>query len=179
MLKLFSLIAIPITFIILIMHFILFPPPSVLFLFLFPEIYILVGTLTLYSFLHLRAWKYNVYNVESDVFETIAYRKKTSIKNIAKVKKVKEKMVEQIINRLIEQEKLFGIIKDGLFISDKSAQPICSLCHKNITDSILLVLCPYCKRPFHKDHLIDYLNDVENKCPSCEHLLKLGDIFEK
>lgn len=147
-------------------------------LFLFPELYLFWVFLSIYIYLHLRAWKEKIYYAENDIYETIGYRKKTSIKNIARIKDMRENMVEMIIERLIAQEKLFGVIKDGLYMAERTMNPICSLCNKDIEDPLLMVLCPYCKRPFHKDHIIDYLNEMEEKCPNCEVPLKLGDIIK-
>ncbi len=153
-------------------------PDNPLLVLLFPEFFILIGTICIYAYLYLRTWKLMIYSAESDIFETIAYRDKTSIKNVASIKKLKEKTVELILKRLLEQEKLFGIIKDGLFISEKTMKPICSLCNKEISDRLLMVLCPYCKRTFHKDHLIDYINEMESICPNCKHEVWLGDIIK-
>ncbi|MHA1293609.1 MAG: hypothetical protein ACTSQJ_13200, partial [Promethearchaeota archaeon] len=130
-----------------IIHIFIAFPSNALLIFFYPELYFFWGSLFCYIFLYIRAWKFKIFNAESDIYETIVYRSKTSIKNIAKVKKLKEKYVQAIIERLITQEKLFGVIKDGLYISDRTMVPLCSLCNKNIDDKILMVLCPFCKRP--------------------------------
>ncbi|MGV9200471.1 MAG: hypothetical protein ACOC44_13215 [Promethearchaeia archaeon] len=144
---------------------------------IFPEFFLFLIMVIVYTFLYLRIWKEKIYKLETDIFETIAYRKKTSIKNIARIKNLKERYVRAILERLIKQDKLFGMIKDGLYISDRTMKPICSLCNKEIEDHLLMVLCPYCKRPFHKDHIIDYINEVEAKCPECNTPLKISDII--
>ncbi len=175
--KLLLIIAI-IVFFIWIIHISIAPPTNPIYIFLFPELYVFIMCIAGYTYFYLRAWKEKIYFLESDILETIAYRSKTSIKSLASVKKIKERNIRLIIQRLIEQEKLSGIIKDGLFISEVTMIPICSLCNKDITERILMVLCPHCKRPYHKDHIIDYINEVEQKCPNCKNLLELSDIIK-
>ncbi len=147
---------------------------------IYPELYAFLICQSIYVALYLKSWKVKMADAETDIFETIAYREKTSIKNLSKVKKIKECQVITIIDRFLAQEKLFGIVKDGLFISEKTMSPVCEICKKEITDNFLMSLCPYCKRPFHKDHLIDYLNEMEQKCPNpnCKHTLTLADIIK-
>lgn len=179
-LRFILLIVVFISLILLILHISLELPSEALLLFIYPEIYIFWASLIGYSYLHIRSWKEKIVKAETDILETIAYRKKTSIKNLAKVKGVKEGYVISIIQRLIDQDRLFGIIKDGLYISEHTMVPICSLCNKEINDRLLMVLTPCCKRPFHKDHLIDYINEYENKCPNpnCKKILELRDIIK-
>ena len=165
-------------FIIWIIHISIDSPSVPGYIFLYPELYVFLTCIAGYTFFYIRKWKENIYYVESDILETIAYRSKTSIKSLAKVKKIKERNVKLIIQRLIEQEKLSGIIKDGLFISEVTMVPICSLCNKDITERLLMVLCPHCKRPYHKDHIIDYINEIEQKCPNCKNTLQLSDVIK-
>ena len=175
--KLLILVVI-ISFLVWIGHLFIDPPPNPVIIFIYPELYILLAGLIGYIYYFLREWKVGIYAAESDIIETIAYRSKTSIKSLAKVKKIKERNIKLIIQRLIEQEKLAGIIKDDLFISEVTMVPICSLCNKDITERILMVLCPFCKRPYHKDHIIDYINEMEPKCPNCKRTLELSDIIK-
>lgn len=178
-LKVISFIGIWGSFIFLMIHLSWGLPSNVLLLFIYPELYFFWVFLIGFGFLYLKSWKLNIYLAENDIYETIAYRKKTSLKNIAKVKKLNQKTVEAIINRLIQQDKLFGVIKDGLFISERTLTPICVICKKEIEDRLInLILCPYCKRPFHKDHIIDYLNEMEERCPNCGKVLTLADLFK-
>ncbi|MFO8020361.1 MAG: RING-H2 finger protein [Promethearchaeia archaeon] len=160
-----------------IVHVFIQLPENPFEIFIYPEFFLFIIAISVYTFLYLRVWKERIYNLETDIFETIAYRKKTSIKNIARIKNLKERYVRAILERLIKQNKLFGSIKDGLYISDRTMKPSCSLCNKEIEDHLLMVLCPYCKRPFHKDHIIDYINDVETKCPECNTPLNISDII--
>ena len=166
------------SFIIWIVHLNIDSPSNPSLIFIYPELYIFLIGVIGYLYYYLREWKVNIYLAESDIMETIAYRSKTSIKSLAKVKKIKERNIKLIIQRLIEQEKLAGIIKDGLFISEVTMVPICSLCNRDITERILMVLCPHCKRPYHKDHIIDYINEIEPKCPNCKRTLDLSDIIK-
>jgi hypothetical protein len=167
-----------VSFLIWIVHLFIDSPSNPGFIFIYPELYIFLTCLIGYIYLYIRDWKEQIYFAESDLIETIAYRSKTSIKSLANVKKIKESNVKLIIQRLIDQEKLFGIIKDGLFISERTMVPICSLCNKDIKDRFLMVLCPHCKRPYHKDHIIDYINEYEQNCPNCKRFLELADIIK-
>lgn len=169
-----------ITLITWIVHVGLKSPSNPVLILIFPEFYVFVGALFAFGYFYLKSWKEKVAKIETDIFETITYREKTSLKNLARVKKIKKSTVESIVQRLIDQERLYGVIKDGLYIAEKIMAPICSLCNNEIDDKLLLVLCPYCKRPFHKDHIIDYINEIEKKCPnpSCKHPLDLADIFK-
>ena len=157
---------------------VIWTPSNPILIFIFPELYVFLASLTIHAYLRIKAWKFKIYSAEGDIFETIAYRDKTSIKNLAAIKDVSEKEVVKILTRFIKQEKLDGFIKDGLFISEHPMVPMCALCNKEISDKLLMVLCPYCKRTFHKDHLIDYINEKEEKCPKCEHELQLEDIVK-
>lgn len=159
------------------LHVVIELPENPLLILIYPEFFLFIAMISLNVFLYIRRWKERIYNLETDIFETIAYRKKTSIKNIARIKNLKERYVRAILERLIKQEKLFGVIKDGLYISDRTMKPICSLCNKEVDDYLNLTLCPYCKRPFHKDHIIDYINEVKGKCPECDTPLKISDII--
>jgi len=177
-LKFIFLIAVITSLVIWIIHLLIDLPSEVMLILAYPELYIFWGSLVGYAYYHIRSWKEQIVKAERDLLETIAYRKKTSIKNLARVKKIKESYAISIIQRLIEQDRLFGIIKDGLYISEHTMIPICSICNKEIDDRLLMVLCPYCKRPYHKDHIIDYLNEYEGKCPQCKRILELKDIIK-
>ncbi|TFF93005.1 MAG: hypothetical protein EU544_06540 [Promethearchaeota archaeon] len=178
-LKNFLLLGIFLSLIIWIIHLSFVPPSEATVILLYPELYFFIGGLVGYYFLYMQGWKAKVYQYENDIYETIAYRKKTSLRNISEIKHIKERLVKEIIERLIAQEKLFGSIKDGLFISERTMRPICAVCNKEIEDLHLnMVLCPHCKRSFHKDHLIDYINEMEEKCPNCKKSLTLADIIK-
>ncbi len=178
LLKKFSFIGSIALTIIWIVHIRITLPGDPIEIFIYPELYAFLVCIVVFTILYLKAWKLKIATAETDIFETIAYREKTSIKNLAKVKKIKERQVITIIDRLLAQEKLFGIVKDGLFISEKTVLPVCDICKKEITEALLMSLCPYCKRVFHKDHLIDYINEMEQKCPNCKHPLTLADIIK-
>jgi len=177
-LKLVLLFAILISLIIWIAHIYISNPSNVIIILLYPEIYIFWVALFGYCYLYIKSWKERIYYAENDIYETIAYRSKTSIRSISNVKNVSEKDVKSIIQRLINQEKLFGTIKDDLFISERPMTPICSLCNKDITDRLFMFLCPFCKRPYHKDHIIDYINEYKGQCPNCKRHLELSDIIK-
>ncbi|MHA1272170.1 MAG: hypothetical protein ACTSQP_05015 [Promethearchaeota archaeon] len=177
--RILSFIGIWIFTIFWISHVIIELPSLPLLILLFPEFYLLILCVISYYYFSIKIWKEKILLHENDIYETIAYRKKTSIKNIARVKKISVKTVIRIIERLIQQDKLFGTIKDGLFISEKTMTPICTICNKEIEDRVInMVLCPHCKRPFHKDHIIDYINEMEERCPNCKKTLKIGDIIK-
>ena len=56
--------------IIFIVHFAIDLPSNLLYIFVFPELYIFWGALIGYAYFHLRSWKERIYNAENDIYET-------------------------------------------------------------------------------------------------------------
>lgn len=153
-------------------------PSDPLAIFLYLEFYLSLIFVCLFIYLYLINWKSKILFAEEDIYETVVHRKKTPIAKLALSKNLKKTYVVEIIENLITQEKLSGKIIDGIYSSDYTLSPTCPLCHDQIDEDFLMVLCSYCKRPFHKNHLIDYLNEVEEKCPLCKKILTLADIIK-
>ena len=163
---------------ILLVRIILENPTNPIVLFFYVEFYFSQLCLVLFVYFYLINWKSKILFAEEDIYETVISRKKTPIERLAVSKSLKPKFVVEIIENLISQNRLSGEIKDGIYSSEFTSAPTCPLCKKPIEDEFIMAFCSYCKRPFHKDHLIDYLNEVKEKCPVCQKTLTLADIIK-
>ncbi len=70
---------------------------------------------------------------------------------------------EQIIEEETESKAIQGISVEK--------NSICSICKLSIDENKEILVCPDCKSPFHKEHLIDWLSE-HTDCPICGTLLK-------
>ncbi|MHA1821090.1 MAG: RING finger protein [Promethearchaeota archaeon] len=147
--------------------------------YIFLNIYFILflAGLILSTYLHLYIWKYVAENAESVIYEIIIYRKMTSLNAIAAKLQISKDLVYEIIRDMLKKGKLLGEIRNGIYYSTTPKTPICPICKEEILDSLRLIVCPFCRKPFHKDHLISYLNDVEERCPNCKRILTLADLY--
>ncbi len=146
-------------------------------LFLHYSFYIFLISIILFTIIHLNNWRKSVDNAESVIYEIVVYRKETPISTLATKIGVSKDSVYEIIQRMILNSKLIGRIDNGIFYSSRPRKPICPICREEITDSIRLITCPFCRKPFHKDHVLSYIQEVEKKCPSCKNILTLGELY--
>jgi hypothetical protein len=69
--------------------------------------------------------------------------------------------------------------------NDETAQPImgreerqtCTVCNLPLNDGTQFVWCPYCGRPAHKVHLLEWLH-VKSLCPACRQHLREDEILD-
>ncbi|MBD3351494.1 MAG: hypothetical protein GF364_08400 [Candidatus Lokiarchaeota archaeon] len=78
---------------------------------------------------------------------------------------------------MVSETKLLGNIENYIFRTQNPQKPVCPICGKEIRDDLRLIVCPLCRKPFHKDHLIGCLKEKGERCPNCEQELTLNDLF--
>lgn len=69
--------------------------------------------------------------------------------------------------------------------NDETARPImgreerqtCTVCNLPLNDDAQFVWCPYCGKPAHKVHLLEWLH-VKNFCPACRQHLRGDEILD-
>jgi hypothetical protein len=146
-------------------------------LFLHPNFYIFLGSLVSLIILQMYQWKKSINNAERAIYEIIVYRKMTPINALANKLQISKDSVFEIIQKMILEYKIVGHIENGIYYTNSPRTPVCPICKEDISTSLRLITCPICRKPFHKDHLMAYLEDVEEKCPNCVNTLTLGDLF--
>lgn len=129
--------------------------------------------------LYLNTWRQKISISEKLILESIQYRAFTGIPELAKSKKMSEKEVRAIVNLLIEKKRIYAEIENDTIVLKNVGTPNCGICDRPIYEvAINLAVCSYCKRPFHKDHLLEYFQKFKKKCPECGHSLDLRDIYK-
>lgn len=53
----------------------------------------------------------------------------------------------------------------------------CSVCLLNINHGDSIILCPHCKSPAHRDHLLEWLK-IKYYCPFCKQKIDVGELEE-
>ncbi len=130
--------------------------------------------------LYMLNWKQRITLLERELVYTIGYRQTTSLSELAKAKRKSKDEIAALVKKLFQEGKLSGKIRGEHIILKTGRSPNCLICSGPIQDVLnRLSLCPYCKSPFHKDHLLDYLADVDNKCPQCKHRLETFDLVSR
>ncbi|MHA1734590.1 MAG: RING finger protein [Promethearchaeota archaeon] len=129
------------------------------------------------TIVHLRGWKMRVVDAKEDLVHMVAYRSETPINVLAERFNLSKGEVSHLIEQLVDEGRLTGEIRGNFFYASLTSEPECALCQKEITTSERFLNCPHCRIPYHKDCLIDYINDVEERCPKCGKRVTLADIF--
>ncbi len=160
-----------------IIHLALDPPNPYYNAFIFVEFFLFEIFLVLFLYFHGVNWKERVEHLSRDILQTVIFRMKTPIPAIANRFKVSGDAVKEILSRLVRSGKIKGEIKNDIFLLAERKNPTCHLCEKEIDVIDRLMLCPFCRVPFHKDHLIEYVNDVAERCPACKNRLTIADLF--
>ena len=115
---------------------------------------------------------------EKLLLETIHYRAYTNILELAKAKRMSVEEVRAFVNHFIEQKKINGEIQGDTIVIKSIRTPNCGICDRPIYEiEVNMLICPFCKRPYHKDHLLEYFNRFEKKCPECKHSLDLKHFY--
>jgi len=146
-------------------------------LFLHYSFYLFIFAAGAATILHLYNWRDSINNSESIIFEIVIYRKMTPINALANKLRLSKDEVFELLNKMIINNKIIGQIKEGIFYTTTPRTPFCSICKEQITDSLRLITCPFCHKPYHKDHIIGYLSDVDESCPNCKRILTLSDLY--
>lgn len=160
-----------------VIHLSLDPPNPYYYAFIFVEFFVFEIFLVLFLYFHGLNWKERVERLSRDILQAVIFRMKTPIPAIANRFKVSGDSVKEILFRLVRSGKIKGEIKNNVFVLAERKNPTCHLCEKEIDVIDRLILCPFCRVPFHKDHLIEYVNDVAERCPACKNRLTIGDLF--
>ncbi len=150
-------------------------------LMVFNNIFFYLGMISIITgiVLYLNTWKSKMEVSEKLLLETIHYRAYTNIIELAKAKKMSVKEVKALVSLFIEQKKINGEINGDTIIIKSVRTPNCGICDRPIYEiAVNLLICPFCKRPYHKDHLLEYFHRFEKKCPECAHPLDLKDIYK-
>jgi hypothetical protein len=129
------------------------------------------------TLIHLYNWRDSINSSESVIFEIVVYRKMTPINALANKLRLSKDEVFEILQKMIINSKIIGQIKEGIFYTTTPRTPFCSICKEQIVDSLRLITCPFCHKPYHKDHIIGYLSDVDESCPNCKRALTLSDLY--
>jgi len=122
-------------------------------------------------------WKKSVIYAKDIIYEIILYRKETSLIALSRKLNLSVNIIYEIIMDYIKNNKIIGEIKDNIFFNFSKKIPICPLCNEKIEDPINLLVCPFCRKPFHKNHLLKFMNEVESSCPNCKHSITLKDLY--
>ena len=146
-------------------------------LFLHWYFFVFLSSMILITVLQLLSFRTSINDAERAIFEIIVYRKMTPINAIANRLQISKDNVFEIIQKMIVSYKIIGRIEDGIYHSNSPRTPVCPICKEDILSSLRLITCPICRKPFHKDHLMGYLKDFEEKCPVCKNPITLGDLF--
>jgi len=160
-----------------IIHLLLEPPAPYYFAFTFVEFFLFEIFLFLFFYFYIINWKERVERLGRDILQAVIFRLKTPIPAIANKFKLSTDTVKEILYHLIRSGKVKGEVKNEIFFLAERRNPTCHLCDKEIDPIDRLMLCPICRVPFHKDHLIEYINDVAQRCPACKNRLTIGDLF--
>jgi len=126
---------------------------------------------------NLIRWKRKFQNAKDIIYEIILYRKETALPALAFRLSLPLDIVYEIIQSYIKQNKIIGEIKGNIFINYIKKTPVCPICKEEIIDPINLIVCPFCRKPFHKDHLLKFLKEEESICPNCRKSLNLADLY--
>lgn len=124
------------------------------------------------------SWKKTMDNVEDIIYEIVIYRNVTPVNAIARRLGINNDEVYEIIQNMVLSGKIFGYIKDNIYHSHNPKIPICPLCGEDITDPLYLIVCPFCRKPYHKRHILQYLKEKEERCPNCERMLTVADLYD-
>ncbi len=160
-----------------IIHLAIEPPTPYYNAFLFVEFFLFEIFLAIFLYFHAMNWKERVERMSRDILQTVIFRMKTPVPAIASRFKLSADSVKEILSRLVRSGKINGEIKNEVFVLAERKNPTCHLCEKEIDVIDRLMLCPFCRVPFHKDHLIEYVNDVAERCPACKNRLTVADLF--
>ncbi len=160
-----------------IIHLAMDPPTPYFFAFIFVEFFLFEIFLVLFLTFHIINWKERVEKLSRDILQAVIFRMNTPVPAIANRFKVSGDAVKEILARLARNGKIKGEIKNDVFHLAERKSPTCHLCEKEIDVIDRLMLCPFCRVPFHKDHLIEYVNDVAERCPACKNRLTIADLF--
>ncbi len=150
-------------------------------LLIFTNVFFYLGIICVITgvILLLNTWKIKLEISEKLLLETILYRAYTNITELAKAKQMSVKEVRSLVSLFIEQKKINGEINGDTIVIKSVRTPNCGICDRPIYEvAINMLICPYCKRPYHKDHLLEYFHRFEKKCPECAHSLDLKDIYK-
>ncbi|MEA2071906.1 MAG: hypothetical protein U9O98_11540 [Asgard group archaeon] len=63
----------------------------------------------------------------------------------------------------------------GEHIAQKNLKDKCIVCKRQIKAGQKYTFCPYCGKPAHYSHLIEWIK-VQGSCPNCQHRLRVDDI---
>lgn len=140
---------------------------------------VFVLSVALFVGFRLYSWKKTMDNVEDIIFEIVIYRKMTPVNAIARRLAINNDEAYAIIQNMILTGKILGYIKDNIYYSHSPKTPICPLCDKEIDDNLHLIVCPFCRKPYHKKHLMDYLKKKEERCPNCDRVLTIADLYNE
>lgn len=126
---------------------------------------------------HLYNWKNTIDSSEDIIYEIVVYRAATPITALANKLGISRDEVFELLQSMIVKSKIVGEIREDIYYSKSVRTPICMLCGDKIEDSLRLIVCPFCRKPFHKDHIIGYIKDKEEACPNCHRILTLAELF--
>ncbi len=172
-----SLIIAAVASILWMIHLALDPPNPYYYAFIFVEFFVFEIFLVFFLYFHGMNWKERVERLSRDILQAVIFRIKTPIPAIANRFKLSGDAVKEILSRLVRSGKIKGEIKNDVFVLAERKSPTCQLCGKEIDIIDRLMLCPFCRVPSHKDHLIEYVNDVAERCPACKNRLTIADLF--
>lgn len=122
-------------------------------------------------------WRQHITTAKEDIVHAVIFRSETPINKLARKFRVRKREARLILRQLVQEERLKGEIRDNFFYATLTQEPECAICDKPITMSERFLTCPLCRRPYHKDCLLDYLAQVEERCPKCRRKLNLADIY--
>jgi hypothetical protein len=163
--------------IIWVVHISLVPPANFLLALLSVEFVVMEVSIVLFIYFHVIRWKGRVNQLRHDVLQTVLFRLKTPIPGLADKFEVSVDAVTDALSYLLHSEQVAGEIRQNVFYLAKRQNPTCQLCEQEIELNDRLLTCPYCHTPFHKDHLIEYINEVKERCPACQNRLTIADLF--
>ena len=127
--------------------------------------------------LYLWNWRLKWGVLKEEVYELVAFRSEVSLQSLAHAKMVSLWGIRDLISALLQEQRIMGHVEGDHLIMQEGAQPKCGICHQNIPRPTDQLACPHCKRRFHRQHLIEYLEAQQNRCPCCSGPLKYQDFL--
>ncbi|HMF32886.1 MAG TPA: hypothetical protein VKK79_15795 [Candidatus Lokiarchaeia archaeon] len=155
----------------------LFPPIPFILALLAVEFVVLEISLAIFVYFHVAIWKTRIKQLRQDILQAVIFRRKTPVPGLADKFNVSVDSATEVLTYLVQSGQVTGEIKQNVFYLAERKNPTCQLCDQEIEMNDRLLTCPYCHTPFHKDHLIEYINEVKERCPYCQNRLTIADLF--